>query len=116
MIFQRLPTTLSTNVNLLGLPSDAHSLLLCLITLTWASSADDALVNSFGENLLNSFEQVTKAAGVFNQFKYLNYAGAFQDPLDSYGAANKAKLIAASKKYDPAGFFQKAVPGGFKLS
>jgi hypothetical protein len=101
---------------MLGLPSNSQFLLLCLVTLEWSNSADDARVNSFGENLLNSFEKVTKAAGVFNEFKYLNYAGHFQDPLDSYGAANKAKLVAASKKYDPAGFFQKAVPGSFKLT
>lgn len=50
-----------------------------------------------------------------NSFKYLNYAYKTQEPIKGYGHANVAKLKAASKKYDPAGVFQKLVPGGYKL-
>ena len=56
------------------------------------------------------------AAGLFNQYIYLNYALASQDPISGYGAANVAALTAASKKYDPSQVFQTLVPGGFKLN
>ncbi len=61
-------------------------------------------------------DQATRAAGLFNRFKYLNYAAPFQDPISSYGPVSKAQLQAVSKKYDPEGFFQAGIPGGFKLA
>jgi hypothetical protein len=45
----------------------------------------------------------------------MNYAAKGDDVISSYGAANKAILQKASKKYDPHGLFQTGVPGGFKL-
>lgn len=103
------------SVNSLGLPANANTLALCQLSLSWNNASDDALITGSVESLMAAIEKATKAAGVFNEFKYINYAASFQDPLDGYGAANKAKLLAASKKYDPLGFFQKGVPGGFKL-
>ena len=35
--------------------------------------------------------------------------------FDGYSAESLEQLKEASKKYDPEGFFQKVVPGGFKL-
>jgi hypothetical protein len=35
--------------------------------------------------------------------------------IAGYGEESVSKLRATSKKYDPEGLFQKAVPGGFKL-
>ena len=67
------------------------------------------------QGLLGQIETATKAAGVFNAFKYLNYAAGSQDPISGYGAASKSNLQSVSKKYDPSGFFQTGVPGGFKL-
>jgi hypothetical protein len=46
----------------------------------------------------------------------MNYAAAWQDPILSYGAVQVGKLQEAAAKYDPFGFFQEKVPGGFKLS
>ena len=88
---------------------------MCQLTVTYPNSADDALVNSVTKTLIGEIEKATTKAGVFNGFKYLNYAAFFQDPLSSYGPQNKATLQAVSKKYDPSGLFQTGVPGGFKL-
>ncbi|KAI9746929.1 MAG: hypothetical protein M1835_002318, partial [Candelina submexicana] len=56
-----------------------------------------------------------QGAQALNNFQYLNYADTKQNPIAGYGQANVDKLVAASKKYDPAQVFQKLVPGGFKL-
>lgn len=50
------------------------------------------------------------------EWKHLNYAGGFQDPLGSYGPENLAKMKAASEKYDPNGVFQTKSSPGFKVS
>lgn len=68
------------------------------------------------ENLINAIEQATKAAGVFNKYKYLNYAASFQDPIGGYGNKSVAEMRRVSREYDPQGFFQMGVPGGFKLA
>jgi hypothetical protein len=60
-------------------------------------------------------ERLAAAAGG-NGWVYLNYAGSWQDPLGSYGPKNVGFMKKVSAKYDPKGFWQKRVPGGFKLS
>lgn len=115
LVFQRIPSTVPGSDNSLGLGPSAGSLVLCLLSIAWSDAADDALINKVTSSLLAEIEKVTIAAGVYNKFKYLNYAAKDQAPLDSYGAANKKALQAVSKKYDPAGLFQRGVPGGFKL-
>jgi hypothetical protein len=57
----------------------------------------------------------TKAMGALHRLQYLNYADTTQRPITSYGQANVERLKQARKRYDPKGFFQKQVPGGFKL-
>ncbi|KAL9124410.1 MAG: hypothetical protein Q9217_006252, partial [Psora testacea] len=113
LIFQRMPVTKPGNA--LGLESSDDPLVLCLLSITWTQAHDDATINSVAQTLIEKIDQATKAAGLFNGFKYLNYAGHFQDPIGSYGPASKAQLQAVSKKYDPEGFFQAGVSGGFKL-
>ena len=50
------------------------------------------------------------------EFVYLAYARAMQDPIGSYGMDNIQHMRRVADKYDSCGFFQKRVPGGFKLS
>lgn len=56
-----------------------------------------------------------KSIGSSEEFVYLPYADAKQDPLGSYGAANVQHIKQVAGKYDPQGFFQRRVPGGFKI-
>ena len=53
--------------------------------------------------------------GQLQRFQYLNYAAAYQHPLESYGADKLRFLRDVSRRYDPKGVFQRQVPGGFKL-
>lgn len=56
-----------------------------------------------------------KAAGVYNEYIYMNYASMFQDPISGYGDSNKALLKKIAKKYDPKKVYQTLQPGYFKL-
>lgn len=56
-----------------------------------------------------------KRRGLDNDFVYLNYASEYQDPIESYGAANKKRLMNISKKYDLTQVFLYLQPGGFRL-
>lgn len=56
-----------------------------------------------------------ESVGSNEDFIYLPYADATQDALGSYGAASVQHMKQASKDYDPQRFFQRRVPGGFKI-
>jgi hypothetical protein len=64
---------------------------------------------------MSLLESCAEAKGLLLKFQYLNYAAAYQTPLETYGEDNLGFMRAVSKKYDPKGVFQKRVPGGFKL-
>lgn len=113
LIFQRIPAAIPGNS--LGLEASDGPLVLCLLSITWNLTKDDALVNNVAENLIGRVENAAKAAGLFNSYQYLNYAANFQQPILSYGNVSNAELRRVSKKYDPTGVFQTVVPGGFKL-
>lgn len=114
IIYQKLPAT--NPGNSLGLNPSLGPRVLCLLSITWNNATDDALVNRVAEDLINAIEQATKAAGLFDRYKYLNYAAIFQDPIGGYGNESVAEMRRVSGKYDPKGFFQTGVPGGFKLA
>ena len=101
--------------NSLGLNPSDGPLVLFLLSYTWSLSSDDATMEAAAKNLIGQIDSAAQNAGLYSRFKYLNYAAAWQDVFDGYGAANKANLQAASKKYDPSGLFQTGSPGGFKV-
>ncbi|KAK3178819.1 hypothetical protein OEA41_000956 [Lepraria neglecta] len=113
IIFQRVPAALPGNS--LGLHPSKGPLVLCLLSITWNSAADDDLVNHVAKTLIDNIERATKAVKLFGNFKYLNYAANFQNPIGSYGQKSVKNLQRVSKMYDPTGVFQTGVPGGFKL-
>lgn len=101
--------------NSLGLaPSDGPLVSVLLLTW-WKSKDDDEKIISSLRSVLDTIDKDAEDRGTAVPFKYMNYAHDFQDPINSYGEENKAKLQEVSKKYDPEGLFQKGVPGGFKL-
>lgn len=61
-------------------------------------------------------EDYTKSIDGYVPWKYMNYADPSQDVFSSYGATNVAFLKRVAQEYDPSGFFQRIVSGGFKLS
>jgi hypothetical protein len=120
MTFEPIPTAITSKSerlggNSLGLDARDGNLVLLQISLTWTSAADDKTMMMASEKLNNRIDAAAKSWGVFNRWKYLNYAAPYQEVIEGYGTISKSHLRAMSKVYDPLGFFQKVVPGGFKL-
>jgi hypothetical protein len=110
-----LDKTASFGGNSLGIDPLDGPLMSILILSFWQNQEDDEKIHSTFKGVINAVDQDAATRGTAVPYKYMNYAAPFQDPIESYGKENKAKLQAASKKYDPEGLFQKGVSGGWKL-
>lgn len=101
--------------NALGLdPSKGPYFIMNMGTM-WTDPADDDRVLKFSSEIIKRVKAEAKKKGLNNDYIYQNYASQFQDVFSSYGKENQKKLVAVSKKYDPAQVFQKLQPGYFKL-
>jgi len=101
--------------NAMGLcPSDGNLVILDL-TIQWANTADDVVVNKAAKEFIAAVTARARQLGILNEYIYLNYALQSQDPIASYGADNLRFLREVSRRYDPKQVFQTLVPGGFKL-
>ncbi|OCL06347.1 FAD-binding domain-containing protein [Glonium stellatum] len=96
-------------------PSDAP-LFIVLLSPVWSSPADDSRVIGEVGKLLEDIKQLASEKGLLHRYIFTNYAFSDQDVFKGYGEESVARLREASKKWDPEGFFQHGVPGGFKLS
>jgi FAD/FMN-containing dehydrogenase len=105
----------ATGGNVLGLDRFKNDLINVLYTVSWTLPTDNARMEVAMKDLEADIEAKAKEMGIYNEWIYLNYAAGWQDPIIGYGATNVAFMKGVSKKYDPNGIFQKAVPGGFKL-
>jgi len=101
--------------NLLGLDTSRGPLVVLTLTVQYTSPSSDALVLSTTRTLFANIRTLAARTNDLIPWIYLNYADKTQDVIPTYGAANVAKLRAASVKYDPRKFFQKVQPGGYKL-
>lgn len=120
-MFQPLPAMLARHSaakggNVLGLDRVEDNSILWLATLAVRSAADEALGRVRMTAWVAAVNEYAASVGAARDFVYLNYADKTQKPLESYGAENVRKIRDAAAKYDPSGFFQHRVPGGFKIS
>ncbi|KAI6903811.1 hypothetical protein KC334_g6988 [Hortaea werneckii] len=120
-LYQPMPPTFGKDAithggNVLGLDRFDETLILYEPYLSWTYPEQDDLFNGQAKWLRDELAAFAKSIGADNEYVYLDYADADQDPLGSYGEENVRKMKAAAKKYDPKGVFQKLMPGGFKLS
>jgi hypothetical protein len=96
-------------------PADGP-LFIVFINPTWNSADDDERIHAAIHDLLVKFKQVAGEKHLLHRYIFTNYAYQKEDVFASYGEESLKKLKVVSKKYDPKAIFQKAVPGGFKLS
>ena len=103
--------------NVLGLPTSPqrNALVLCDSSFTWINANDTTVVRNAGLKLLDDIIKSAQQLGTYNRWIDVNHADVSQDPISSFGSANKAFLQAVSRRYDPTQEFQAAVPGGFKV-
>jgi hypothetical protein len=105
----------SNGMNVLGLKPEEAPLVLMSLEAAWENPELDSLVIGAGKKLISDIDTATRSAGMFHPFKYLNYAAAWQEPIESYGEENVSFLRHVSRKYDPSSVFQLRCPGGFKI-
>ncbi|KAI8632482.1 hypothetical protein F5Y19DRAFT_492314 [Xylariaceae sp. FL1651] len=96
-------------------PSDGP-LVVILLYSSWDKSSDDETIYEANQDALRAVEAKARETNSLSPYLYLNYAfPRHQNAIGSYGPDSTAQLQAASKKYDPEGFFQKAGMGLWKL-
>ena len=101
--------------NSLGLTPEDAPLAIVDVTGSHSSAADDRKMLWIYRSCIRAIDLLTAAKYKDARFRFSNYAYKDEAVIPSYGADSVAKLQAVSKKYDPEGFFQNSVPGGFKL-
>lgn len=101
--------------NALGLDPEDGPLFHCLLYMVWDDASKDEQFNKAALNFMNAAKTEAKTRGVYNRYIYMNYAGPYQNVVQSYGEANVAKLNNVARKYDPSAVFHKLQPGGYKL-
>jgi hypothetical protein len=101
--------------NALGLDPKAGPIYICNLAIMWTNTTDNERILSFSNTLYERFEAEAIKRGLKSDYTYMNYASPWQDPIASYGAANKQRLKQIAGVYDPTAVFQKLQPGYFKL-
>ncbi|PSR88506.1 hypothetical protein BD289DRAFT_460456 [Coniella lustricola] len=119
--FEPLPVSLIEQAaakggNATGLKASDGPLVIILLYTSWTNANDDKNVIEINKKALEAIDEKARSRNVAATYRYLNYAFPNQDVVGSYGPESKAHLQAASKKYDPEGFWQTAGVGPFKVS
>lgn len=119
MIWQAMPTWAAyvNSDNVLGLDEKLtdHGIMWMIHTLV-DTPQQEAIANQYLAVLTASLGAYTESLEADIDWVYLNYAAPTQDPLKGYGEANVELIRTVANAYDPEGFFQTRVPGGFKIS
>ncbi|KAI8245332.1 putative FAD-linked oxidoreductase [Colletotrichum sp. SAR 10_96] len=102
----------------LSLDESAGTYIVYAIALTWVDSQYDDVISAWIEKTVQTIDSATGEAGLHHPFRYMGDSGAFQvvDFFGGYPADAVKQLNDVARKYDPDGFFQKNMLGGFKLS
>ncbi|KFY11746.1 hypothetical protein V491_07077, partial [Pseudogymnoascus sp. VKM F-3775] len=101
--------------NALGLDPKKGVYLAYAEVVEWFGSEHDEAVEAWAISTTYAINNATQAAGLYDHFNYMGDAAGFQAVYPGYGAANEAKLLSISRKYDPTRIFQTLLPGGFKI-
>lgn len=74
-----------------------------------------ALARAETATMVVKLKSLAQDQGKLVDLVYMNYADVSQTPLESYGTRNLEYMRSVARRYDPEGWFQNMVPGGFKL-
>ncbi|CAI6269471.1 unnamed protein product [Periconia digitata] len=105
--------------NMLGLERSSRNKIMTIsgvILLTPNSEKQYPQVYQRLSAMTESIKAFAKSVGSDEELIYLPYANPMQDAIGSYGPANVEHIRKVAEKFDPSGFFQHRVPGGFKIS
>ncbi|KAI4117547.1 MAG: hypothetical protein LQ345_002248 [Seirophora villosa] len=97
-------------------PADGPILGL-IINAAWNNAADDAYVNAWCKDFLDTVDARGRTAGYYYDFIFLNDAANGQKVLSKYGkGASLPRLRRIAQRYDPQTVFQRLDGGSFKVS
>lgn len=102
----------------LNLDETQGTYIVYAIALTWFDSQYDSVVSSWIEKTIEAIDSATAGVGLHHPFRYMGDSTAFQvrDFFKGYPHEALERLNNVARKYDVDGFFQKNMPGGFKLA
>lgn len=111
----QMNATMARGGNALGLNPEGGPLFLLNVQVGWTDKADSRRVRQAVQETIERTVNYGKENRWYHHFRYMNYAGEFQDVIAGYQKENKDRLMAISERYDPTGVFQLVQPGYFKL-
>ncbi|KAH8722689.1 hypothetical protein GQ44DRAFT_774717 [Phaeosphaeriaceae sp. PMI808] len=118
MTLQSIPPPAPQNSpNSLGFSSSSkpqENLVLLLLSIFFEDANAYSKLNTLSKDFFAAVDKVADEEYVNEDYTYLNYAAAWQDPLKDYGPASYAHLVKTANAIDPKGMFQKQT-GGYKL-
>lgn len=100
---------------MLGLPPGENLIIWDAGVSIATDDADLAIAHAALMKWTAELREYAKSVQGLVDLQYANYADASQTVIESYPAANVRFMNEVAKAYDPTGFFQSRVPGGFKL-
>lgn len=101
--------------NALGFAKRTESLVIVELFASWTNAADDGLVNSTLQALLEGINSQARELDGLDPYLFANYAGRDQAVMASYGTASVERMRKVSQAVDPKGIWSKLVPGGYKI-
>lgn len=101
--------------NLLELKPENAPVIVLLISVHQNREEDKKVITAV-QKLLEKIETSATKKHLATRYRFMNYAYKATPVLEGYGEQSITELKAVGKKYHPDQFFQKVVPGGFKLS
>jgi hypothetical protein len=110
---QQLEASAKKGGNPLGLEPKDGPLFLLNTWFTWDDETADARVEQAARTIVDKAVAFSKGAQRDVDYRYLNYAGEWQNVIASYGAENAEKLAAVADKYDPEGVIKTLRPAIF---
>jgi hypothetical protein len=85
------------------------------LSAQWANASDDAVVEAWVQETLESIQVMNKAKGIAIDLIYLNDAADYQKAFDTIPEGNLRRLKEIREDYDPDLIFTKLCSGGYKL-
>ena len=102
--------------NSLGLSDRKGTLIVAGLTISWTNKEDDELVHKTARTIIEGIEKDAQKNEAGDKYLYLNYCGALQDPISSYGSETDKNWREVKKRVDPNGVFSQGSCSGFKLA
>ncbi|KAK6840518.1 hypothetical protein PG995_016272 [Apiospora arundinis] len=105
----------ATTSNFFGLRPEDGPLVIVETCHNWHEAADDPFAFEMIDAFLRDVDRVASERGLGSRWVFPNYAQPDEKVIQAYGDDRLTQLKRVASRWDPDGFFQKRVVGGFKI-